>query len=852
MGRKVTGVVRFVIVCMIVLISCASYSDVPKERGNVFGVVSMIGVSDSTAMSIYLDYLHDLVGDWGLAAKAYDVPASFEDVEKIIVTYRAKKIIPMFHVGPPPTGSQPGSDGTFKEAAKVYGEWFAEARRRQLPILYVELMNEVNCDSNWPPEKYARWLYDFAKEIHAVYPEVKVCSSGMAGSGADYYDKMLTAMPELKEVVDVWNLHPYCANHPPDYMKDDCSMAAHKWTAKVLQKHGIKEPKFILSELGYELGDRRDTNYPPIDEYNRAAYIVDGFIQHYINDERVLAACPFTLWDPNQSWDGGDLIKYDRTPTPMYNALKELPKKGGKDWLPRGKAVIKGKIVDGELGVPVERVFVCTFPGYYAAETNNLGEYVIEGVPVGKYKIRCLKDGYISSGEKEIEVVSEDGIYIYNEAMKRVGLIPGGMDVAGDGGTVPAGWITLDGQPHYGILRIDKEVKRSGSGSQRMRIIPDGWKPAIWCCGRYNDAIKDWVYALEVWVKTENLVIGKGKGVVISLQICNNGGEPIVNHTVVDASTGTTDWHPITLSLVCPAEGRRTRVDIGVDAESGFVWIDDVFLHYANLPLPSDYELWRRGKDEEKRGIVLGFIKDNLGRPMKNVTLCTQPGNYYAVSDKNGFYSIKEIPHGKYVLRVCPMGEFESKEKKIEISSKREIVREDFIFGRELKPGEVRNPSFEEHGMEPKYTPHWEKWGSIDGILEEGKTIFSHVRAHSGKYFLHAGAGSTTKNGGVYQLVGVEPNKKYRLSAWIQTAQEGGEKGETAVRIGIDPFGDEDPKSRNIVWSKYEFSENEWKQISVEAVAEQPVITIFIELRQLRPNLWNANWVDDVELQRIE
>jgi len=831
-----------------------AHIDASIKRGNVFGVVSMIRVSDSTAMSIYLDYLHDLVGDWGLAAKAYDVPASFEDVEKIIITYRAKKIIPMFHVGPPPTGNQPGSDGTFREAARIYGEWFAEAKRRQLPILYVELMNEVNCDPNWPPEKYARWLYDFAKEIRAVYPEIKICSCGMAGSGADYYDKMLTAMPELKGVVDVWNLHPYCANHPPDYLKDDCSMAAHRWTAKVLQKHGVKEPKFILSELGYELGDRRDINYPPIDEYNRAAYIVDGFIQHYIYDERVLAACPFTLWNPDIGWESWDLIKYDRTPTPMYNALKALPKRGGEDWLPRGKAIIKGKIVDEDLGVPIDRVFVYTFPGYYAAETNDLGEYVIVGVPLGKYKLRCLKDGYICPGEKEIEVTSEDGIYIYNELIKRVGLIPGNMDVphGGGTGTVPAGWITLDGQPHYGILRIDSQVKRSGSGSQRMRVTPDGWKPAIWCCGRYNDAIKDKVYALEVWVKTENLVKGKGRGVVISLHIANNGGEPIVSHTVVDPSTGTTDWHPITLSLLCPPEGRRTRVDIGVDAESGIVWIDDVFLHYADLPLPSDYELWRRRNVENRKGIILGFIKDNLGRPMKNVTLSTQPGNYWAISDKDGFYSIKEVPYGKYVLRVCPSGEFESKEKKIEISSKKEIVREDFSFGRELKSGEVRNYSFEEHGSEPRYTPHWKKWGSIDGILEEGKTIFSHVRARTGKRFLHAGSGSNTKNGGVYQLVAVEQNKKYRLSAWIQTAQEGGEKGETAVRIGIDPFGDEDPKSRNIVWSKYEFSENEWKQISVEAVAEQPVITIFIELRQLRPNLWNANWVDDVELQKIE
>ena len=237
-----------------------------------------------------------------------------------------------------------------------------------------------------------------------------------------------------------------------------------------------------------------------------------------------------------------------------------------------------------------------------------------------------------------------------------------------------------------------------------------------------------------------------------------------------------------------------------------------------------------------------------MGRPLKDVTVCTQPGNFWCITDKDGFYTIQNIPFGKYKVRAFYQ-DFDGKETEIEIGEK--PGRWDFTFGREKQIGQIYNPGFEEHGPEPGYTPGWKKYGTIDGILEQGKTIFAHVKAHSGIRFLHSGAGSNTKNGGVYQVVGVKQNKKYRLSAWIQTAQVGGEKGDTATRIGIDPRGDEDPYSRGIIWSSYETSEGDWKQIWVEAVAEQPVITIFLEFKQLQGNTWNANWLDDVELKEV-
>ena len=110
--------------------------------------------------------------------------------------------------------------------------------------------NEVNMDDNWPAEKYAQWLYDLAIEAEKAYPGLKICSCGMAGSGAGYYDEMLKFKPELKEVVDFWGLHPYGANHPPEYKPQGCSLRCYEETKAMLAKYGIAPIRLMCTETG--------------------------------------------------------------------------------------------------------------------------------------------------------------------------------------------------------------------------------------------------------------------------------------------------------------------------------------------------------------------------------------------------------------------------------------------------------------------------------------------------------------------------------------------------------------------------------------------------------------------------
>ena len=104
-------------------------------------------------------------------------------------------------------------DGTYSTVAAYYRDWLQAHNDAGIYLPYMELHNEVN--HYWDAEDYARFLYDVATALKSVDPSMGVSSAGMGGSGAGYYDTMLTARPELISVVDYWGCHPYAANHPP-------------------------------------------------------------------------------------------------------------------------------------------------------------------------------------------------------------------------------------------------------------------------------------------------------------------------------------------------------------------------------------------------------------------------------------------------------------------------------------------------------------------------------------------------------------------------------------------------------------------------------------------------------------
>lgn len=181
-------------------------------------------------------------------------------------------------------------DGTMRTAARDRAAIWRTMYEAGIPFYAVEVMNEVNIGDGFPPEKYAQWLLDFAVEVKRAYPGLKVCSCGMAGSGAEYYDPVLAYRPELKDVVDFWGLHPYGANHPPEVPPAENTLRSYELTAEVLAKHGVDPIRLMCTETGYELEigpTGKNPTHPPIREDSRAEHMARAFRDYYVPDPRI-------------------------------------------------------------------------------------------------------------------------------------------------------------------------------------------------------------------------------------------------------------------------------------------------------------------------------------------------------------------------------------------------------------------------------------------------------------------------------------------------------------------------------------------------------------------------------------
>lgn len=144
----------------------------------------------------------------------------------------------------------------------------------------------------------------------------------------------------------------------------------------------------------------------------------------------------------------------------------------------------------------------------------------------------------------------------------------------------------------------------------------------------------------------------------------------------------------------------------------------------------------------------------------------------------------------------------------------------------------------------------WTVFGVVNGVT--GGSWFAGIVPRSGRYFLGSAVnlpGPTGgKNGGLLQRVRVRSGAVYQLSGMAWTYQEGGVDGDAAVRVGIDPFGGNDPASAAIVWSQWLHSTSGWAPVAVEATAQSSHITVLVQFRQAAP-IWDVTALDDLMLR---
>ncbi len=240
-----------------------------------------------------------------------------------------------------PVASSPGDYGAI---AQAFARVVAGLPRREGRLLYVEVWNEPNLNLEWSgganATEYGEFLVDVASALRAIGDDRIVILNGGLSPGGDiapltFIDEMM-AVPGALGAFDVWAVHPYPGNHPPEYNIHDGTAVTYQGLTidsyllelERLAGWGRSGVSVMLTETGYALGQNNFAfqGYPAINEANRADYITRALRDYWGRWPEVLGVCPFELVDPDGAWAVWDWLSPDGSSHQQYDAVRAMDK----------------------------------------------------------------------------------------------------------------------------------------------------------------------------------------------------------------------------------------------------------------------------------------------------------------------------------------------------------------------------------------------------------------------------------------------------------------------------------------------------------------------------------------------
>ncbi|MBI3361348.1 MAG: LysM peptidoglycan-binding domain-containing protein [Chloroflexi bacterium] len=141
------------------------------------------------------------------------------------------------------------------------------------------------------------------------------------------------------------------------------------------------------------------------------------------------------------------------------------------------------------------------------------------------------------------------------------------------------------------------------------------------------------------------------------------------------------------------------------------------------------------------------------------------------------------------------------------------------------------------------HRPEWREAAPFTERIHEGK--------NAQKYFTFF---SVHEAGMVQQVTGVPSGARLRFSiymhAWSTNDNSGASSGQDdmGLKVGIDPIGDANPWSQNIVWSPVHDAYDTYQLYNVEAVAQGNTVTVFTHSQPMWGLQHNDVYIDDASL----
>jgi len=311
-------------------------------------------------------------------------------------------------------------DGWVKPEAEADGRYcsMAEAVKRvveglprseKYPI-YIEVWNEPNLDVEWSGKanvaEYARFFVDASKAIRSIGDSRIKVMNGAFGLSPKSTEICCQVEPEFVNAFDVWASHPYPQNQPPEFnnhngtaIHNKLSIDGYLMETEVLRKYGRRDIKVMITETGYALGETVFSDsygFPPVDEHNRADYMLRAYRDYWEKWPELVAVIPFEFAD--RGWERFNWVhpdsgtRIDGSPTKphyQYVMVSRLAKPSD------AFGTVSGKVRDARYGACIEDVNVCVAGTSLSAGTDAMGNYILPRMKQGSYQLAARKRGFV-------------------------------------------------------------------------------------------------------------------------------------------------------------------------------------------------------------------------------------------------------------------------------------------------------------------------------------------------------------------------------------------------------------------------------------------------------------------------
>jgi hypothetical protein len=414
---------------------CRTYEEIMPFLTSAYGLehnpygVHLLTGRNTTRTERHLTWAKTLIGEGGVAKNLFtgitkDATGPHQEWVYFVEECYERKLVPFVRLAGPwigkgwakPEADAPGDYTSMAQAVKRVVEGLP--RMEGVP-LYVEIWNEPGLQVEWSfdpsAEEYAHFLVDVAAAIRSIGDDRIV----ILNAGLSELDEMFEAVPESLWAFDVLSSHPYPLNRPPESNNHDGTVEGGEITdyaidgyigmeMQTLEKWGRPKIPVIITETGYDLGNQvyADLGFPIIDDDIRADYIMRAFRDYWTKWPELVAVIPFEFCS------GGDWARHDWVRPGSGTDERGWPIDRYKQydyvaWLAKPNdptGAINGKVLQSDLGVPVDDVRVTLEPSGTAATTGPYGNYFFPDLPAGEYSLRFEKKGFEPSSDSGITV----------------------------------------------------------------------------------------------------------------------------------------------------------------------------------------------------------------------------------------------------------------------------------------------------------------------------------------------------------------------------------------------------------------------------------------------------------------